>query len=173
MIRPSEGDVKVLGQAVGPYGRGPWARVGHLVETPSSYPELTVRENLEIARRLHRITEVEVTARIIEELALSSYADRKAGTLSLGNLQRLGLARALLHSPELLILDEPANHLDVAGIRALMAALMALPLGSVSASASGLAWASPPASGRQSAAARRSNGRSRPARMSPDLTDRR
>src|SRR5512132_2562635 len=53
MIRPSTGNVKVLGQAVGPNGKGPWARVGHLVESPSAYPELSVRENLDISRRLH------------------------------------------------------------------------------------------------------------------------
>ena len=53
MIRPSAGNVKVLGQAVGPNGRGPWALVGHLVESPSAYPELSVREILEIARRLY------------------------------------------------------------------------------------------------------------------------
>ena len=54
MIRPSAGKVKVLGQVIGHPGNasGPWSHIGHLVESPSAYPELTVRENLEIARRL-------------------------------------------------------------------------------------------------------------------------
>jgi ABC-2 type transport system ATP-binding protein len=126
MIRPSAGSVKVLGQAVGPNGHGPWRRVGHMVERPSAYPELTVRENLEVARRLQGVGDGNATSGIIERLGLIPYADRKAGALSTGNLQRLGLARALLHEPELLILDEPASGLDPAGvveIRDLLASL--------------------------------------------------
>ncbi len=116
MIRPSSGTVRVLGEPVGPYGRGPWQQVGQMVEAPAVYPELTVYENLEIARRLHRIRASAATTAIIERLGLGIYAKRKAGTLSTGNLQRLGLARAMLHQPALLILDEPTNGLDPAGV---------------------------------------------------------
>jgi len=126
MIRPTVGDVKVLEQTVGPHGRGPWSKVGHLVESPSAYPELTVRENLDIARHLHHIKDPNVTSRMLERLALTPYTDRKAGTLLMGNLQRLGLARALLHEPELLILDEPANGLDPAGVVEIRTLLEAL-----------------------------------------------
>jgi ABC-2 type transport system ATP-binding protein len=126
MIRPGRGSVRVLGEPVGPNGRGPWKRVGHMVERPSAYPDLTVRENLEIARRLQGIADKGAVNRVIGLLGLGEYAKRKAGTLSSGNLQRLALARALLHEPELIILDEPANGLDPAGvveIRELLAGL--------------------------------------------------
>jgi len=116
MIRPTAGRATLLGQGVRLGSREPWARVGYLVETPHAYPELSVRENLEVSRRLHPGTERKAVDQVIERLALGAYADRKAGTLSLGNLQRLGLAKALLHAPRLLLLDEPANGLDPAGI---------------------------------------------------------
>jgi ABC-2 type transport system ATP-binding protein len=86
------------------------------VETPHAYPELTVYENLEVARRLHPGSPPQAIDRTMDRLGLTAYAARRAGTLSLGNAQRLGLAKALLHDPQLLILDEPANGLDPAGI---------------------------------------------------------
>jgi ABC-2 type transport system ATP-binding protein len=116
MVRPSAGCVELFGTQVRP-GRLPiWSRVGHLVETPAAYPELTVRENLEIVYRLRRLNRPAAVPEVIERLSLGPYADRRAATLSLGNAQRLGLAKALIHAPDLLILDEPANGLDPAGV---------------------------------------------------------
>jgi ABC-2 type transport system ATP-binding protein len=116
MIKPTAGSARILQTEIKMGSRRPWAEVGYLVEIPYAYPELTVEENLEISRRLHPGTTPEALTRIIEKLRLSEYAQRRAGTLSQGNAQRLGLAKALLHSPRLLLLDEPANGLDPAGI---------------------------------------------------------
>ncbi len=90
-------------------------RCGSLVESATAYPNLTVRENLDIQRRLTLSPRSSVGS-AIEKLGLEPYADRCFGKLSLGNKQRVALARSILHAPELLILDEPANGLDPAGI---------------------------------------------------------
>lgn len=116
MVKPTSGEARVLGTPIRVGERKPWRSVGYLVETADAYPELTVRENLEAMRRLRPGTEPQAVDRIIERLNLGAYADRRAVTLSHGNAQRLGLAKALLHNPELLILDEPASGLDPAGI---------------------------------------------------------
>lgn len=116
MIRPTAGHATVLQTRVRLGRREPWQSVGYLVEIPHSYPELTVIENLEVARRLHPGTPREAVDRMIERMGLEPYADRRASNLSQGNAQRLGLAKALLHRPKLLFLDEPANGLDPAGI---------------------------------------------------------
>jgi ABC-2 type transport system ATP-binding protein len=126
MIKPTAGRATVLGAGVRLGSREPWASVGYLVETPRCYPELTVRENLEVARRLHPGTPRPAVSQAIERLGLAPYADRRAGTLSHGNAQRLGLAKALLHEPRLLVLDEPANGLDPAGIVEIRALLLEL-----------------------------------------------
>jgi ABC-2 type transport system ATP-binding protein len=126
MIKPTSGAAQVLQTRIRLGSREPWASVGYLVETPHAYPELTVYENLEVARRLHPGTQSKAIDQIIERLDLGEYANRRAGTLSQGNAQRLGLAKALLHNPRLLILDEPANGLDPVGIVEVRELLLAL-----------------------------------------------
>ena len=116
MVRPTAGSVSLFGSAGGLDWRAPWWRVGYLVEMPASYPELTARENLDVTRRLRGMVDPRSVEEVVERLGLGPYADRRARTLSLGNSQRLGLAKALIHRPELLVLDEPVNGLDPAGV---------------------------------------------------------
>jgi ABC-2 type transport system ATP-binding protein len=114
MVSPTAGSLEVTGRRVG--DRGVWSQVGYLVESPSAYPELTVRENLEVVRRLRKVDDRSCVDDTIDLFGLGPYAGRRARTLSLGNVQRLGLAKAFLHRPSLLLLDEPVNSLDPAGV---------------------------------------------------------
>jgi len=116
MIRPTSGESYLNGIRVHASNHKLWDNVGYLVEIPYSYPDLTVRENLEIIRRLRFISDPGAVDSIIEKLRLSPYGDRKAKNLSQGNAQRLGIAKAIIHEPDILMLDEPANGLDPAGI---------------------------------------------------------
>lgn len=115
LIRPSAGEIKILGSSLREDRAGLLSRIGCFVESAAAYPNLTVRENLDMQRRLTK-SPASAVGEVMGLLKLEEYADRRAGRLSLGNKQRLSLARALLHGPELLILDEPANGLDPAGI---------------------------------------------------------
>jgi ABC-2 type transport system ATP-binding protein len=116
MIRPTSGTAFINGKKVYAENHELWKNIGSLVETPYSYPNLTVYENLDIIRRLRFLSDKSTIAKVIDKLQLGSYINRKAKNLSLGNAQRLGLAKALIHNPEILILDEPTNGLDPAGI---------------------------------------------------------
>jgi ABC-type multidrug transport system ATPase subunit len=115
LITPTAGRVSIFGRELRKDRVAALSSMGYLVESATAYPNLTVRENLEIHRRLlgaapHTVEDV------IALQHLEAYRDRRAGRLSLGNKQRLGIARALLGSPRILVLDEPANGLDPAGI---------------------------------------------------------
>lgn len=116
MIRPTSGKCFINGQRVSAGHYHIWKQIGYMVETPYSYPELTVRENLEITMRLRQLSDKSAVTRIIKRLKLTAFENKKAKHLSMGNAQRLGVAKALLHEPQVLMLDEPSNSLDPAGI---------------------------------------------------------
>jgi ABC-2 type transport system ATP-binding protein len=116
MIRPTKGESYLNGTRVHAGNKELWNSIGYLVEIPYSYPELTVRENLEISRRLRFISDSKVVDSVMDKLNISQYQSRLSRNLSLGNAQRLGIAKAIIHNPKVLILDEPANGLDPAGI---------------------------------------------------------
>jgi ABC-type multidrug transport system ATPase subunit len=113
LVRPTSGQAAVLGAAPGsPEGL---ARIGALVEAPAFYPYLSGRDNLRVLAGHAGVGEDRVEA-VLAEVRLSDRADDRSATYSLGMKQRLGVAAALLKDPELLILDEPTNGLDPAGM---------------------------------------------------------
>ena len=126
LIRPNAGEVRLFGESLNGNQRTLMRRVGALVESPSLYPHLTGRENLEVTRRLlgsprHLIDLA------LETIKLTKDAGRCVREYSLGMRQRLGLGVALLNKPELLILDEPTNGLDPAGIHEMRDLIRRLP----------------------------------------------
>lgn len=115
MIKPDNGDIRLFDKRLTPQFNQ-WNDIGYLVETPYCYPNLSVTENLKVYYKLRQLANPKLIDDIIEKLKLTNYKDKKAKVLSLGNQQRLGLAKALMHKPKLLILDEPINGLDPEGI---------------------------------------------------------
>ena len=125
LARPTAGAVTVLGERAGrPAARG---RVGLVSHSTFLYPDLTARENLIFAARLYGVRNPAERARtLLEEYNLDSVADRRTGSFSRGTAQRLAIARAIVHDPDVLLLDEPFTGLDVAASRRLAGRLVAL-----------------------------------------------
>jgi len=114
MIKPTSGEFQLFGSSI-KSGQMNWNDVGYMVEKANAYPNLTVTENLQIYAKLRHL-DGSAVAEIIDRLQLTTYRNKSAGHLSQGNQQRLGIAKALMHKPRLLILDEPINGLDPQGI---------------------------------------------------------
>jgi heme exporter protein A len=113
LLRPSSGEVSVLGCELPREARRARGRIGYLGHEPLLYRDLTVAENLRFQAQLHRLGEADY--RIDELLAavrMNRRADELARNLSAGMLQRAAVCRTILHEPELLLLDEPRSHLD-------------------------------------------------------------
>jgi len=116
LVRPDRGELRLLGQPL-PAGKAAVAsRVGAIVEGPQFFGSFTARSTMEILARVGGVRRERV-AEVLDLVGLGDRGDDRVRTYSLGMKQRLALATALLKSPELLILDEPANGLDPAGIR--------------------------------------------------------
>ena len=115
LVKPSAGGARVLGMDIATHLPEVLARTGALIENPTFYPYLSGRDNLRAFARLSGISDARIPE-ILELVDLTGAAQRAFRTYSLGMKQRLAVAAALLHRPDLLILDEPANGLDPAGI---------------------------------------------------------
>lgn len=127
LVHPTSGAVKLFGKEMNAANRRDiLRRTGSLIEAPSYYGHLTGKENLEVIRQMKGAPEKDVDE-VLRIVRLDGQKDKRAAHYSLGMKQRLGLAGALLGYPKLLILDEPTNGLDPAGIQEMRELILELP----------------------------------------------
>lgn len=127
LVRPTAGSISVFGKEVNGHNRLDMLKqVGSLIESPSYYGHLTGEENLKVVQTLRGVPEKDVYE-VLEIVRLEGQRNKKVAHYSLGMKQRLGLAAALLGFPRLLILDEPTNGLDPAGIQEMRELIRSLP----------------------------------------------
>ena len=127
LVRPTAGDIRVLGKKMDGGNRLAVLRqVGSLIESPSYYGHLTGEENLRIVQTLRGVPEKNIRE-VLQIVRLDGQRGKRVAHYSLGMKQRLGLAAALLGYPKLLILDEPTNGLDPAGIQEMRELICSLP----------------------------------------------
>lgn len=117
LMRPTEGDILIDGQSIQSHFEDSIQKVGVIVENPEMYKYMTGYKNLLHFSRMHKGISKKRIDEVIQQVGMQNRINEKVGSYSLGMRQRLGLAQALLHDPKFLILDEPTNGLDPAGIR--------------------------------------------------------
>ena len=127
LVHPSQGSIKLFGKVMNSANRLSILRqTGSLIENPGGYGHLTGLDNMQIIQKLKGVNEAEI-ASALKTVRLYDQRDKKLSNYSLGMKQRLGIAMAILGNPKLLILDEPTNGLDPAGIQEMRQLICSLP----------------------------------------------
>lgn len=126
LLSATKGEVDLFGENLNANRRSILSRIGSLVENPSLYGHLTAKENLEIYRILLSVRKKRIDE-VLQQVDLEKARGKKVKHFSLGMKQRLAIAIALLNNPELVILDEPTNGLDPAGIKEIREFISSLP----------------------------------------------